>query len=137
MAAVTPQLGNGIAMVLGTWAFLVKIMTFSFNTGERVTVDASDCSTLGYKPFLIAPDIDPGEFNVTVRHDSDLDVGPGLIGTGPPTTNITFTAMTVTFPDGEVLSFANAVIKNFGFSGGKDQPIDSTFSIKLSGTVTF
>ena len=126
MAAGDVSLGNAVAVAHTSGVTMAKILSWSHSMPERTTVDASDCSTTGPKPFLAAPDYDMGTVSVTLRFNDTINPATALAATGA-------TALAFTFPNGGGFT-CDAWMTSVSSQGAKDQIIDATFTFKLNGT---
>lgn len=125
MAAGDVALLNGVGIVHTSGVTIAKILSYSHEMPDKVTVDASDCSTTGPKPFLAAPDYDMGTVTVTLRFNSITNPTTAL-------TSTTATALTVTFAETGTF-VVDAWHISSSSSGQKDGIVDATYRWKLNG----
>lgn len=133
MAVGDTVLLNGVGIVHTSGPTIAKILSYSHEMPDRVTVDASDCSTTGPKPFLAAPDYDLGTVTVTLRYNSNNNALPGANSMTTALAATTPTALTVTFAETGTFVVDSWFI-SASSSGQKDGIIDATFRWKLNGT---
>lgn len=128
MAAGDTTLLNGVLIAHTSGVTVAKILSYSHEMPDRVTVDASDCSTTGAKPFLAAPDYDLGTITVTVRYDSSLDPSTPLAAT-------TATQLAITHgTTGNMTFTVDSFMISSSSSGQKDGIVDATYRWKISDT---
>jgi len=138
MAVGDPMLLNGVTFTLAAGVAAptsaavtnyAKILSWSHSVPDRVTVDVSDCSTTGAKPFLAAPDFDPGTLQIGVRFYSNSDT------TFEFTDRLTTTEsllITITFPDTGTFT-CKGWMTGLTSNGSKDAAMEATLNFKLTG----
>lgn len=134
MAAVTPDIGQGLAAVYqfnGTAAstFLINnIQDVRWSGTSRDTYNAKNLSTTGAQPFLASKSYDAGEVSFSLQFDTDdanffTAMASTVLGT-----------LTVTWPDAEV-STLRAWCTGFEVEAG-EEVMTSSARFKISTTVT-
>lgn len=120
------QLMEGVAISFNS--LIAKILSVSWTGITRATIEASNLTETGGKDFLGSARYDPGELSVEMQYDSGLDPAATMIAVK--------SALSVTYFDQHVMS-ADALLTGWEITGGDDETIKVSATMKLTGTVTF
>ena len=120
------QLMEGV--VISFASLFGKILSVNWTGITRAIIEASDLNKTGGKDFLGSARYDPGELSVEMQYDSAIDPAATMIALK--------SALTVTYFDSHVMS-SNALLTGWEISGGDDETIKVSATMKLTGTVTF
>lgn len=121
-------LAVGTAPVIAVVTDYAKILSWNHAVPDRVTVDASDCSTSGAKPFLAAPDFDPGVLQIGVRFFSNSDATFAFTSRLSTTEAL---LITITFFDTGTFA-CKGWLTGLTSQGAKDGILDMTLNFKLT-----
>lgn len=108
-----------------------EIKSFTAFEGQAAEIDVTNLQSTA-KEFIMGLQ-DFGGFNVDVNH---LSADPGQDEARAAKASGTKKTFLATFSDGETAAFDGYVLSN-GRSGGVDQAVEASFSIRITGSVIF
>lgn len=123
---MTATLMTGLTITWET-GFMAEIVDFTHDGMSRAMIDSSHAGTTNWRTFIAGGLTDPGGLSVTLNF---------IPGTTPPHNNA-FSAVTVTYPDAGAATWAgSAAMSDFSITGGLEDKLQATATLKLSGAIT-